>query len=525
MESTEEIEGALFGSGSNPRRVPFKATLSAQFAAMSHHQLQIEPAQVVLFFPEISNQNAHAVQTNEICGSPDSNSSHSFCTRVETIRGVMDMKIDVPTMMDASDAYEYFGAIIRPALLSALEKLVSPTQSQQQHQWELNSVADHVVFCLPTGSLRMGAAAIADVGGMLSFFHHGTCTSLSVLAHEIGHNLNLHHSNDVNGVEYADPTCYMGGSQAPPTWLERFLYRNDKWREQVSVAGYPKKAFNGHKHWVSGWFRDRAVEIDPTLPTIHSGRDSALQFSNTTSISTLHRIVSFVDYKHQGLRRDHVILVKVGPFFIQYNRAKDYNIDSPEPEKVTVTQAWSDVWSDAVPSTLVASLSQGETYIHGNYRNATIKNDTSGFSASSLTLIIQVCKLVAQPSGVLDYADVSIHIVDNDKGDSVHSMISFCPPNTGHKISGSGQPLTFDAIILGSFQVADKVQVVLCVLFWTCMLVFLVVFIDSIRCGMKCCHRRSHCQDEEEGPTLGDDCLKRYDRIIVIHPSLSEGTV
>ena len=64
----------------------------------------------------------------------------------------------------------------------------------------LRLAADHVILVLPEVSNYF---ATAEVGNVFSFFNNENAASLSVLMHEIGHNLNLHHAG-LNGDEYGD---------------------------------------------------------------------------------------------------------------------------------------------------------------------------------------------------------------------------------------------------------------------------------------------------------------------------------
>lgn len=65
----------------------------------------------------------------------------------------------------------------------------------------LRTAADHVMFVLP--ELHDAYFATAEVGNVFSFFNNEKAVSLSVLMHELGHNLNLHHAG-INGDEYGD---------------------------------------------------------------------------------------------------------------------------------------------------------------------------------------------------------------------------------------------------------------------------------------------------------------------------------
>ena len=61
-------------------------------------------------------------------------------------------------------------------------------------------IADHIMYCLPPGTMRI--IAYGYINSWLTVFQDNWCTYVSSQVHEIGHNLNLHHSNE-NG-EYKD---------------------------------------------------------------------------------------------------------------------------------------------------------------------------------------------------------------------------------------------------------------------------------------------------------------------------------
>ena len=142
----------------------------------------------------------------------------------------------------------------------------------------------------------------------------------------------------------------------------------------------------------------------------------------STEGSLSKRLVSFVDYSNAAMLEEDVVLIRVGFLFIQYNRAKDYNVDNPVADKVTITEAYAD---DNF-SYALAALAQGETYTY------------AGFDAVGNALIVQVCAMTVQeqqssggsttttPPPPLDYSVISIHVHDGVQESS-------CPPGTGQK--------------------------------------------------------------------------------------------
>lgn len=202
----------------------------------------------------------------------------------------------------------------------------------------LNEVADRILFCLPSKTLKGGKhwRAFTYLFGPYSYYQAATCSLLSVLVHELGHQMGFHHSGKGENV-YGDRTGYMGGWHGP------------------------KMAFNGHKHWISGWFGPAAVEVDPQQQQ-----------------HTYRRLLGFVDYNisyHECLGESDAVIVRAGELYLQYNQAKGYNVDVRYPNTVTITEADR----ESVVSDALAALEAGEFYAYPNF-------DKDGNS-----LIVEVC--------------------------------------------------------------------------------------------------------------------------------------
>lgn len=101
---------------------------------------------------------------------------------------------------------------------------------------------------------------------------------------------------------YADESGYMG-----------FSY---------NILELPKKAFNGHKHWISGWYDEARISLD------------------SVDTPVLLRLDSFVDFEATGNNK-YPVLLNVGTLYLQYNRAKGYNEGTPgdTANTVTITEA------------------------------------------------------------------------------------------------------------------------------------------------------------------------------------------
>eukprot|EP00977_Amphora_coffeiformis_P017502 scaffold5771_cov171-Amphora_coffeaeformis.AAC.19 len=100
-----------------------------------------------------------------------------------------------------------------------------------------SNLADHVMYCLPPNT--MNGIAYAWVNSWNSVYSDNWCTYVSGQMHELGHNINLAHSNE-GADEYADQSGFMG-----------YSYSQDD----------QKMCFNGAKLWQLGWFSDKQSEI------------------------------------------------------------------------------------------------------------------------------------------------------------------------------------------------------------------------------------------------------------------------
>jgi hypothetical protein len=138
---------------------------------------------------------------------------------------------------------------------------------------------------------------------------------------------------------------------------------------------------NGHKHWISGWFRSRSAIVYPWNGPVE------------------RRLVSFVHYSDDDqMYDDDVVLIRVGNLYIQYNRAKRYNIDADMPDTVTITHAVTD--EDV--SDRLSVLSHGEKFAYET------------FDEQNHILVIQVCSMVIADTSQIDYAIVRIYYDDGN---------------------------------------------------------------------------------------------------------------
>jgi hypothetical protein len=130
--------------------------------------------------------------------------------------------------------------------------------------------------------------------------------------------------------------------------------------------------FNAHKHWISGWFENSKITVNPTAGAWGGN------------------LTTFVDYS--AASQNAVYVINVGDLYLHLNSAKKFNKGTRGHQNlVTIVKASSahDL------SWFVAGLAAGDAVSYNNYGK-------SG-------LIIQVCNI---HFGSVDYAQVSIFLDD-----------------------------------------------------------------------------------------------------------------
>lgn len=192
--------------------------------------------------------------------------------------------------------------------------------------FSLNSQFQHVMVCLPPGT--MTGLAYAYINGWRTVYNDNWCLKVSVQMHEIGHNLNLAHSNE-GGTEYADQTGMMG-----------YSYNLDEG---------PKMCFNPAKIWQLGWYPEYQTVFDPA----------------TTSSFTVD-LFGLADITSTNIGTAMKMYVKVpngsGAFYIGFNRKAGINQGTQEAgDQITiVSKAVGDTAYG--PTSLKAKLSAGGSF-------------------------------------------------------------------------------------------------------------------------------------------------------------------
>jgi len=183
-----------------------------------------------------------------------------------------------------------------------------------------------------------------------------------------------------------------------------FIIYNCSTQTHISNSIVINGTQNGHKHWTSGWFGDRAVEIPEAA------------IANTV---VEQRLVSFVHGSDGRLQQDDAVVLKVLDWYIQYNRAKLYNVNTEEKNKVTITTALQ----EGALSERIASLGSGESFT---------KTMDDG---SSNTLSVAVCETTESADDVIDYATVRFYFGNSNSGTDL------CADSVIRPIDGAQQQL------------------------------------------------------------------------------------
>jgi hypothetical protein len=170
---------------------------------------------------------------------------------------------------------------------------------------DIRVAAHHVIIVSPDRFDGFVAAAEVAFQGQnaIAVYSDMHAAHLSVLMHETAHNLGLNHAS-WQGKEYGDKTGNMGASSA--------------------IIGGPLYCYNAANHWQLNWYSD-----------------SRFSFSIEASRQPITIVVvAFVDYFKVRYIQGKYVLVKVGNFYMQYNRAKDYNVGTKAmPNQLVLIQS------------------------------------------------------------------------------------------------------------------------------------------------------------------------------------------
>jgi hypothetical protein len=235
------------------------------------------------------------------------------------------------------------------------------------------------VFLVMQSSVNFdGAAAYAYVGGSLSVYSDNYATMVVVQMHELGHNLGLLHSGEVQ--TYDDHTCMMG---------------NPAYADDASI-----QCFNGAKSFFLGWYSQFSTTINPSTASWTGAMVGVDDFVTNAAVVGIHTVVAKIEDPSSAQ-----------DYYVMYNRAKGVNSGVVEyGNKVTVVQA-ANTATQSQQSYIRANLGANQLYRVAN------------FAGTGKDLVVQVCAMITGPP---DVAQVLVYL------DGVNNVQ--CPSSTAAPI-------------------------------------------------------------------------------------------
>jgi hypothetical protein len=201
-----------------------------------------------------------------------------------------------------------------------------------------NEKYDLIMFCFPPGTGDWLAYAFVD--SKYSFYNNEWCGYVSTQMHEVGHNLGLAHSGEVDEGNYADQTGFMG-----------FSYPIDDQR----------MCFNAAKSYQLDWYYDQVKSINPL-----NKRGSATRTYKLNGVSDYGRDKSSMIV----LRLEQTLNGSPKDYYIGFNRRDGINKDTVEDQDVvTVVRKESGGPHEYGQSMQVAELEIGFSYVIPNFNN------------------------------------------------------------------------------------------------------------------------------------------------------------
>ena len=225
----------------------------------------------------------------------------------------------------------------KAAVVNAIEEAVA------QKYGKLKNQVNHFMYILPPGTGDWLATGV--VNGKKSVCNDLLgCDNLSVLMHEIGHNLNLYHSGEGNrdyvkvgegNTFYADESCYMGFGS----------YNLDLMEEGIDI----QKCFNGAKSWHLNWYNKGQILVNPDSPFFEGNLIGVVYFDQLQSDKVIVKI--------EGSELD---------YYVAFNHRAKFNSMSIEGQDLVLVTSRKSGNKPAL-SKLEAKLDEGDSYnVEGN---------------------------------------------------------------------------------------------------------------------------------------------------------------
>ncbi|KAI2492997.1 Gametolysin peptidase M11 [Fragilaria crotonensis] len=184
-------------------------------------------------------------------------------------------------------------------------------------------LADHVMLCIPPGTVGSWISS-APPNHWMSSYNGKWCRFPSAHIHELGHNMNLHHSGEGSD-EYGDESGHMG-----------YSYEQDDG---------PVKCYNGAKTWQLGWYTD--FHVDLPVGDSYNWNGHLVGFAQKDSASSTDKMI--------------IRIRSTQDYYIHFNRQIGMNSGTQEGgDKVLVTSR--DRGTGLAASKLLAKLSKNGVY-------------------------------------------------------------------------------------------------------------------------------------------------------------------
>lgn len=193
---------------------------------------------------------------------------------------------------------------------------------------------DLVMFCFPPGTKNFMAFAYGN--NKYSFYNDKWCGFVSAQMHEIGHNLGLGHSGQLQQLEYDDKVGLMGNAGG---------------RDDVHMC------YNAQKSYQLGWYEDKTASVNP----LDGDTTRNVVLNGISDYNRNNNALVALRLEQTSMDQD---------FYIGYNRATGINNGTLEDHNmITIIRKDSGSPYELGHSTKYKSLSVGDTYTIVNFNN------------------------------------------------------------------------------------------------------------------------------------------------------------
>jgi hypothetical protein len=397
---------------------------------------------------------------------------------------IWDIIVSSSSVTDRSDRSQWISAVANTAY--TLGYLTNDENNENDRTPGLRMMADHVIVILPPNySNQDEFVASAEVNNTISVFLSTVTTSLSMYMHELGHNIGLQHSGGINPEQvYGDKTGYMGTSDGS--------------------SYFPHKCYNAAQHWQLNWYNQYHISLVGQLVASRSSKWSGRLQLN-----------AFVDATKLDGNNNNFVLVQIDTnTYLQFNRAKSYNIGTPMLiDEIAIVR---DLGSN---TQLLKGLNM-TSYNDATYQyKSTITNPNNNQSTIKTKIMIQLCDLIIHNTtettndgnSIIDYAIVAIGF---NKDDNTLCQSNFITSTTytgngpmylTNSTANNGHNINLDKLFTNLYEVNVLLLILIgCTIVFVIGWVFKLLFRGIIYyccCGCKCCTKNT---DSEKDTTIHD---------------------